>query len=82
MWDVHKKKSRITVTKAAFNKKETLFTSKLDLNLSKKLEKCYISSIAFYSNEIWTLRKLDQKYLEKSEMWCCRRMEKIPGTIM
>jgi hypothetical protein len=34
-------KSRIATAKAAFNKK-TLFTSKLDLNLRKKLVKCYI----------------------------------------
>jgi uncharacterized protein YnzC (UPF0291/DUF896 family) len=27
--------------------------------------------------ETWTLRKLDQKYLESFEMWCWRRMEKI-----
>jgi hypothetical protein len=25
--------------------------------------------------ETWTLRKLDQKYLESFEMWCWRRME-------
>jgi len=38
-------KSRIAMAKAAFNKK-TLFTSKLDLNLRKKLIKCYIWSMA------------------------------------
>jgi hypothetical protein len=25
----------------------------------------------------WTLRKIDQKYLESSEMWCQKRLEKI-----
>ena len=35
-------KPRIAMAKAAFNKKKTLFTSKLDLNLRKKLVKCYI----------------------------------------
>jgi len=35
-------KSRIAVGKAAFNKKKTLFTSTFDLNLRKKLVKCYI----------------------------------------
>jgi hypothetical protein len=35
-------KSRIAMAKAAFNKKKTLFTSKLTLNLRKKLVKCYI----------------------------------------
>jgi hypothetical protein len=27
-----------------------------------------------------TLRKVDLKYLESFEMWCCRRMEKISCT--
>ena len=58
------------MAKAAFNKKKTLFTSKLDLNLRKKLIKCYIWSTAFYGAETWTLRAADQKYLESFEMWC------------
>jgi hypothetical protein len=66
--------------KAAFNKKKTLFTSKLDLNLRKKLVKCYIWSIALCCAETWTLRKVDQKYLESFDMWCWRRMEKISLT--
>jgi hypothetical protein len=28
-----------------------------------------------YGPETWTLRKVDQKYLESFEMWCWRRME-------
>jgi len=35
-------KSRIAMAKAAFSKKKTLFTNKLELNLRKKLIKCYI----------------------------------------
>jgi len=35
-------KTRISVAKAALNKKETIFTSKLDLNLRKRLRNCYI----------------------------------------
>ena len=56
------------------------FTSKLDLNLRKKLVKCYIWSMAFYGAETWTLRAADQKYLESFEMWCWRRMERISWT--
>jgi hypothetical protein len=43
-------KPRIAIAKAAFNKK-TLFTSNLDLNLRKKLVKCYSWSIALYGDE-------------------------------
>ena len=45
-------KCRIAMAKAAFNKKRTLFTSTLDLELRKKLVKCYIWSIALYGAEI------------------------------
>jgi hypothetical protein len=73
-------KARIVMTKAAFNRKKTLCTSKLDLELWKKLVNCDIWSIALYGVKTWTLRKLDQKYLESFEMWCWRRMEKISLT--
>jgi hypothetical protein len=36
------------MAKAAFNKKKNLFTSTLDLELRKKLVKCYVWSIALY----------------------------------
>jgi hypothetical protein len=38
---------------SAINKKKALFTSKLDLNLRKKLVKCYIWSIALCGAETW-----------------------------
>ena len=66
--------------KAAFNKKKKIFTSKLDLNLRKKLVKCYGWSMALYGAETWTLRVTDQKRLESFEMWCWRWMEKISWT--
>jgi hypothetical protein len=33
-----------------------------------------------YGAESWTLRKVDDKYLESFEMWCWRRMPKISWT--
>jgi len=56
------------MAKAAFNKKSALFTSTLDLELRKKLLKCYIWSIVLYGAETWTLRAVDQKHLESFEM--------------
>jgi hypothetical protein len=71
---------RIAMAKATFNKKGTLFTSTLDLELRKKLVKCYIWSIALYGAETGTLRAVDQKHHESFEMLCWRRMEKISWT--
>ena len=56
------------------------FTGTLDLELRKKLVKCYTWSIRLYGAETWTLRAVDRKHLESFEMWCWRRMEKISWT--
>ena len=60
---------RIAMAKAAFNKKRALSTSTFDLELRKKLVKCYIWSIALYGVETWTLRTVNQKHLASFEMW-------------
>ena len=70
-------KMSIAIAKAAFNRNISLLISKLNIELGKKLVRCYIWSVALYASETWTLRKLEQKYLERFEMWCWRRMEKI-----
>ena len=57
------------MAKGAFDKKKNLFTSKLGLNLRKRLVRCYVWSIALYGAETWTLRATDQKHLESFEMW-------------
>jgi hypothetical protein len=44
-------KCRIAMANAAFNKLRNLFTSTLDLELRKKLVKCYVWSTALYGAE-------------------------------
>jgi hypothetical protein len=65
-------KSRIVMSKAAFNRNKTLFTSKLDLYLWKKLVKCYIWNIALFGAKLGHVRSL--------EIRSCRKMEKIRWT--
>jgi len=43
------------MAKAAFKKKRKLFTSKLELNVRKKLMKCCIWSTALYDAETWDI---------------------------
>jgi hypothetical protein len=56
-------KCRIAVAEAAFNKERALCTGTLNLQLRKKLAKCYIWSVALYGAETWTVRAADQKHL-------------------
>jgi hypothetical protein len=61
-------KYRIAMAKAAIMRKNNLVSSKLDLNLRKKLAKCYAWNIALSGAEKWTLWNVDQKHLGSSEM--------------
>jgi len=63
----HEIKSRMVMAKAAF-KNNTLFSSKPNLNLRKKLVKCYIWIIACVVLKTGTLRKVDHKYQGSFEM--------------
>ena len=76
----HIQNAEYQLSKVAFNKKKTLFTSKLDLNLRRKLLKCYILIITLFGAETWTLQKVEQKHLESFGICCWRRMEKISWT--
>jgi adenylate kinase family enzyme len=49
----------------------------MNLELRKKLVKCYIWSVALYGAETGTVWGVDQKELESFEMWCWRGMEKF-----
>jgi hypothetical protein len=45
------------------------------MKFREKVIKSYIWSITLYGAEMWTLRKVDHRYLESFEMWCWRRLE-------
>ena len=71
-------KSWTSMAKEAVYKK-TLFISKMDLTLRKKLVRCYIWSTVVYGAETWTIQKVDWKYLQRFEIWCWR-IEKISSS--
>jgi len=75
-------KCRIAMAKAAFYKKRALFTGTLDLELRKKLVKCYVWSKALYGAETWTLRVVDQKHLKVLKCGAGEGWKRSVGPIM
>jgi hypothetical protein len=61
-------KCRMVMAKAAFNNKKSLFTTKLKLNLKKKLVNSHIWITDLNGAETWSLRTIDQKYPGSFEM--------------
>ena len=70
-------KSRIAWQKQHSTRRRFFSPAEVDLNLRMKLVKSYTWSTALYGAETWALWTVDQKHLERFEMWCWRRMEKI-----
>ena len=62
--------------KVTLKRKKTVFKTKLNLNLRKKLVKFYIWGMACYGAETWDTSKVGQQYLERFGTWCWKRMEK------
>jgi len=73
-------KAITVMAKAAFHEMKILCTSKFDLNLRKKLVEYYISGMALYGAETWTLRIVDHKYLESFEIWYRKRIGEMNPT--
>jgi len=71
----------MALTTAAFKKNKTLFTSKLDLNLRKRLVKCYNLSITTYGAQTWIFQKIDQKNFESFKIGCWERWRSV-GSIV
>ena len=72
-------KQRLAQGRIAFNKKRSLLCSKnINLAARKRLLKAYVWSVALYGCETWTIGSADRKKIEAFEMWCYRRMLRIP----
>jgi hypothetical protein len=67
--------SRLWWQKQQWTRRRFFFAKKLSFNLRKNLVKFSVWSVTLHGAETWTLRKVDQKYLQDFEMWCSRRME-------
>ena len=50
-------RSRIAIGKAAFMDRKSLVTSKMDLELRKRIMKSTMRRVALYGSETWTMTK-------------------------
>ena len=70
-------KSRLAQARKAYERKRTLLTSEIGLEVRKSFLKSFVWSIALYGCETWTIGVQEKRRLEASEMLCYRRMLKV-----
>ena len=53
-----------------------------DINLPKKvhLVKAMVFAVAMYRCESWTIKKAEDRRIEVFELWCWRRLLRVPWT--
>ena len=74
-------KKRIILAKAAFGNIRKLCTNvSMDMKIRMRMIQCFVWSTLLYGCEAWTLKKSMIKKVEAFEMWCIRRMLRIPWT--
>ena len=72
---------RVAIAKKAFNQMKTILTNKnISIATRRKILTCYIMPIVSYNSETWTITKKIALKLQAFEMWCLRKMQRIPWT--
>ena len=77
-----KRKSSILIIPDTLRKYTQYFYLKRDIILLTKvyIVKAMVSPVVMYGCESWTIRKAERPRIDAIELWCWRRLLKVPWT--
>ena len=77
----HEIKRRLLLGRKAMTNLDSLFKSR-DISLSTKvhLVKAMVFSVVMYGCESWTTKKAERRRIDAFELWCQRRLLRVPWT--
>ncbi|XP_072020234.1 uncharacterized protein [Amphiura filiformis] len=73
-------KRRLAIARGVVSNLTKLWKSKLPSSLKVRLLKSTAFAVASYGSESWTMKLSDRKRLDSFELWCYRRILRIPWT--
>ena len=73
-------KRRLAIARNVVQNLTKLWKSKLPSSLKVRLLRSTAFAVASYGSESWTLKLADKRRLDSFEMWCFRRILRIPWT--
>ena len=77
----HEIKRHLLLGRKVMTKLESILKSR-DITLSTKV--CLVKAMVFpgvmYGCERWTIKKAEHQRIDASEVWCCRRLLRVPWT--
>ena len=79
--DSHKIKRRLLLGKKVMTNLDSIFKSR-DITLPTKvhLVKVMVFPVLMYGCESWTVKKAERRKIDASELWCWRRLLRVPWT--
>ena len=77
----HEIKRRLLLGRKVMTNLESIFKSR-DITLSTKLclVKTLVSPVVMYGCESWTVKKAEHRRIDAFELWCGRRLLRVPWT--
>ena len=77
----HEIKRRLLLGRKAMTNLDNILKSR-DITLSTKahLVKAMVFPVVTYGSESWTIRKAECQRIDAFELWCCRRLLRVPST--
>ena len=77
----HEIKRLLLLGRKVMTKLDSIFKSR-DITLPTKvrLVKAMVSPVVMYECESWTVKKAEHRRIDASELWCWRRLLRVPWT--
>ena len=77
----HEIKRHLLLGRKAMTNLDSILKSR-DITLSTKvcLVNAMVFPVAMYGCESWTIKKAEHQGIDVSELWCCRRLLRVPWT--
>ena len=78
----HEIKRRLLLGRKVMSNLDSIFKSR-DITLPTKvcLVKAMVFPVVMYGCESWTAKKAEHRRIDAFELWCCRRLLRVPWTV-
>ena len=77
----HEIKSRLLLGRKVMSNLDSIFKSRnITLPIKVRLVKAMVFSVVMYGCESWTVEKAERRRIDAFELWCWRRLLRVPWT--
>ena len=76
----HEIKRHLLLGRKAMTNLDSILSRAITLLTKVHIVKAMVFPVAMYGSESWTIKKADHQRIDASELWCWRRLLRVPWT--